>query len=118
MTELNLCYAGNNITADMKIGYAVSAGTFKGSGIVVANSTASTPSNNFPLNVNGTSSTSSVSIGVTNADLDVLLTSTITLNFTASANAIIKFQFANNSAAVGAISRIIKGSILKYKKIN
>ena len=118
MTELNLCYAGNNTTADMKIGYLVSAGTMKGSGIVVGFSTASTPSNNQPMSVNGTSAAGPTSIGVVQADLDNLATSTITFNFTASANGILKFQFANNSASAGAISRIVKGSILKYKKIN
>jgi len=118
MTELNLCYAGNNITADMKIAYAVSAGTFKGSGIVVGFSTTNNPANNQPLQVNGTALTTAVAIGVTNADLDLLVTATIYLNFTASANAILKFQFSNNVAGVAQTSRIVKGSILKYKKIN
>jgi hypothetical protein len=118
MTQLDLCYAGNNITADMKTGFLISAGTMKGSGIVVGFSTASTPSNNQSMSVNGTSAAGPISIGVVQADLDNLVTSTITFNFTASANGILKFQFANNSAAVGAISRIVKGSILKYKKIN
>ena len=118
MTELSLCYAGNNITSDMKVGYLVSAGTMKGSGITIGFSTASSPANNQSMSVNGTSAAGPVSIGVVQADLDNLITSTITFNFTASANAILKFQFANNSAAVGAISRVVKGSILKYKKIN
>ena len=118
MTELSLCYAGNNITSDMKVGYLVSAGTMKGSGITIGFSTASSPANNQSMSVNGTSAAGPVSIGVVQADLDNLITSTITFNFTASANAILKFQFANNSAAVGAISRVVKGSIFKYKKIN
>jgi hypothetical protein len=118
MTQLDLCYVGNSITSDMKVGFLVSAGTMKGSGIVVGFSTASTPSNNQSMSVNGTSAAGPISIGVVQPDLDNLVTSTITFNFTASSNAILKFQFANNSAAVGAISRIVKGSILKYKKIN
>jgi len=118
MTQLDLCYTGNNITSDMKVGFLVSAGTMKGSGILVGFSTASSPANNQSMTVNGTSAAGPVSIGVLQADLDNLVTSTITFNFTASSNGILKFQFANNSAAVGAISRIVKGSILKYKKIN
>jgi hypothetical protein len=117
MTELNLCYAGNNITADMKLAYTLSTGTMKASGIVVGFSLGSSPANNQSISVNGTIS-APASIGVIQADLDNLHTATITFNFTASSNAILKFQFANNSAAVGAISRIVKGSILKYKKIN
>ena len=89
----------------------------KASGIVVGFSLGSSPANNQSISVNGTIS-APASIGVIQADLDNLHTATITFNFTASSNAILKFQFANNSAAVGAISRIVKGSILKYKKIN
>lgn len=117
MTQLDLCYAGNNITSDIKIAYTLSAGTMKASGIVVGFSLGSSPANNQAISVNGTSS-APAAIGVIQADIDNLITSTIYFNFTASSNAIIKFQFANNTAAIGAISRIVKGSILKYKKIN
>ena len=118
MTELNLCYSGNNNTADLKLAYTLSAGTMKAYGIVIGFSLASSPANNQTLPVNGTIQAGPVTIGVVQSDIDNLLTSTIYFNFTASANAIIKFQFANNLAAPGAISRINKGTIFKYKKIN
>jgi hypothetical protein len=118
MTELNLCYSGNNNTADLKLAYTLSAGTMKASGIVIGFSLASSPANNQTLAVNGTIQAGPATIGVVQSDIDNLLTSTIYFNFTASANAVLKFQFANNIAAPGAISRINKGSILKYKKIN
>ena len=118
MTQLNLCYSGNNNTADLKLAYTLSAGTMKASGIVIGFSLGSSPANNQTLAVNGTNQAGPTTIGVVQSDIDNLLTSTIYFNFTASANAIIKFQFANNLAAPGAISRINKGSILKYKKIN
>ena len=117
MVEMNICYSGNNTTGDYKYGFSVSTGLMRMRGISVTYGTTGAPTLNA-ITANNTATTGSIGIGVLFANLDELHTTTATLNFYADTNATFKFQFANNTAAAGRISRTWKGSILKYKRID
>jgi hypothetical protein len=119
MVEMNICYSGNNATGDYLWRFAVSAGTMKARGIAIIFSTAMAPTlQAVTAGSPGAATTGNIQCGVAGTDLDELHTTTATFNFYASANATFKFQFANNAAAAGRISRTWKGSILKYKRID
>jgi hypothetical protein len=114
---MDVVFSANNTSADYKNGFVVSAGTLKGNGILTnPSNTAVATINSYQANLSSTTTTNS--LGTQSADLDILSSFKIIYSFTASANAIFKYQFSNNNALAGAISRTFKGSILKYKKIN
>jgi hypothetical protein len=116
MLELDLVISANNTTGDYKSAFTISAGTMKGLGIVSNNSTSSVAQ---IINITGAGvTTNSVGSGTQFNDLDYLLSIKIIFSFTASDNATLKFQFANNAAGAGRTSRTWKGSILKYKRID
>ncbi len=116
MVSMNLTTSANNSTGDYKWGFAVSSGTIKGYGTIQSINTTSAVQNVI-VTANSTSATTAIAIGA-ESDLDFLVHSTISYSFTASANAILKFQFANNAAGAGRTSRTWKGSILKYKRLD
>ena len=111
MVEINLCYSGNNASGDYKFVLTPSTGTLNG-----RMTTASYNSTLSPV-VQASLFPTQITVG-TSADLDDLFHILITASFTASANATIKYQFANAAAAAGRTSRTWKGSILKYKRID
>ena len=117
MIELDAIISMNNTSADYKNALAVSAGTMKGNGILTGPSNTAVATINS-LQANAVNQTTTNALGTQAADIDLLSSIKIIFSFTASANATFKYQFSNNSALVGAISRNNKGSILKYKKIN
>jgi hypothetical protein len=117
MTELDVVISANSTVADYKNAFLVSAGTMKGSGILIApNATAIAATTAY--NVNAANITTAIAIGTNAADLDLLTSIKIIFSFTASANATFKYQFAQNNAILATTARTFKGSILKYKKIN
>ena len=117
MIEMDVVFSANNTSADYKNGFAVSAGSLKGNGILTGVNNAAAAIITI-YQANGLSTTTTNALGTQGADLDILSSIKIIYSFTASANAIFKYQFSNNNALAGAISRTFKGSILKYKKIN
>jgi len=117
MIELDAVIASNSTVADYKSAFAVSAGTMKGQGIVVNNSTGSVAGVSN-ITAGAASVTNSIGSGTSVNDLDYLLSIKTIYSFTASSNAIFKFQFAQNTATAATTARTFKGSILKYKKIN
>jgi hypothetical protein len=116
MVSMNLTTSANNSTGDYKWGFAVSSGTIKGYGTIQSINTTSAVQNVI-VTANSTSATTAIAIGA-ESDLDFLVHSKIAYSFTASANATLKFQFANNAAGAGRTSRTWKGSILKYKRLD
>jgi len=116
MVSMNLTTSANNSTGDYKWGFIVSSGTIKGYGTIQSINTTSAVQNVI-VTANATSTTTAIAIGA-ESDLDFLVHSKIAYSFTASANATLKFQFANNAAGAGRTSRTWKGSILKYKRID
>jgi hypothetical protein len=117
MVELDAVIASNSTVADYKSAFAVSAGTMKGQGIVVNNSTGGV-AGVLNITAGAASVTNSIGSGTSVNDLDYLLSIKTIYSFTASSNAIFKFQFAQNTATAATTARTFKGSILKYKKIN
>lgn len=117
MVELNLCYSGNNTTGDYRWYFAVNNGIMEARGIVTRFSTSGAPANQA-ITAPGTAQTGLMSIGVLDTNLDYLHTCTATFNFYCSDNATFVFQFCNQTAGAGRISRTWKGSILKYKRID
>jgi len=116
MVSMNLTTSANNSTGDYKWGFIVSSGTMKGYGTIQSINTTSAVQN-LIITANSTSATTAIAIGA-ESDLDFLVHSKIAYSFTASANATLKFQFANNAAGAGRTSRTWKGSILKYKRLD
>ena len=117
MLELDLVLSTNSTVADYKSGFIVSAGTMKGQGIVINNSTGSV-AQVINITAGGASVTNSIGSGTSVNDLDYLLSIKTIYSFTASSNATFKFQFAQNTATPATTARTWKGSILKYKRID
>ena len=117
LVEMQLIYSGNNTTGDYKWQFLVTSGVISGRGSYLGLTTGSSIGT-FAVSSVGTNAIIPVSLGVVQADLTQPILCTIYYPFTASANATFKFQFANNSAAAGRTSRTMKGTYLKYKKIN
>ena len=117
MIELDAVISMNNNTSRYSNRLDISAGTMKGMGVMThinnAGSAAVTSLSAFAA-----ANTAATSIINPSVDIDGLTSLKIIFSFTASANAIFKYKFANVTAGVGWTSRTWKGSILKYKKIN
>lgn len=117
MMDLDICYSGNNTTGGYKFALRVSSGNMKGQGNLLAYTSAGALTN-AGLAANSAIVTNAPSSGVITADLDMLTFLKIVFPFTASANGILSYQFANTTAAAGRTSRTWKGSILRYKRID
>jgi hypothetical protein len=116
MVSLDLTYSGNNSTGDYKCAFAVSSGTINGYGTTQSINTISAVQN-LIITAAAASATAGLAFG-TETDIDRLVYAKLQFSFTASANATFKYQFANNAAGSGRISRTWKGSILKYKRLD
>jgi hypothetical protein len=117
MIEMDVVISASNTANDYKNALVLSAGTMKGSGILTSNS-AGTIAGATNILASTAISTNTSAIGTALSDIDLLHSIKIIYSFTASANAIFKYQFAQNSATAATTARTLKGSILKYKKIN
>ena len=117
MIEMDVVISASSTSGDYKNAFSVTAGTMKAQGIITCNTTGSV-AQVISINANSAATTSVTQIGTLVSDLDLLHSIKIIYSFTASANAVFKYQFANNIGGAGFVSRTFKGSILKYKKIN
>lgn len=119
MIEMDLVISTSDATtAKFKHSLTLSAGTQKGSGNAISNTLAGS-SGVVGMFAFATASSTTSSIGTFLSDVNAgLFSIKIIYSFLASSNAIFKYQFANNTAVVGATSRTWKGSILKYKRID
>ena len=117
MIEMDLVLSSNTTSGDYKNVFVVSAGTMKGSGILISNS-AGGVGQASNITAPTAASTNSNPIGTSLADLDMLFSTKIIFSFTASTNATFKYQFAQNTATLATTARTWKGSILKYKRLD
>ena len=119
MIELDLVISVSDAAvAKFKQSFLLSAGTQKGSGNAISNSNAGAAAV-IGMFAAGTALSTTSTIGTFLSDLTGgLFSLKIIYSFIASANATFKYQFANSVAVVGATSRVWKGSILKYKRID
>jgi hypothetical protein len=113
MVSLDLTYSGSSSSGDYKCAFAVSSGTINGYGTTQSINSISAVQN-LIITAAAASATTALAFG-TETDIDRLVYAKLQFSFTASANATFKYQFANNAAGSGRISRTWKGSILKYK---
>jgi hypothetical protein len=117
MVEMDLVISSNNTSADYKNGLNISAGTMKGSGILIG-VTATSLAQVLAYNANSVANSTPLIQGTQVADLNYLLSIKIIFSFTASTNATFRYQFSGNTAIPLATARTWKGSILKYKRID
>ena len=117
MIEMDLVVSASSASADYKFALALSSGTMKAMGVGTCY-TVTAVAQVIAITANSSAISTVVPIGGIIGDIDLLMSVKIIYSFTASANAILKYQFANNAAVASQISRTFKGSILKYKKIN
>ena len=116
MIEMDLVVSASSASADYKFALALSSGTMKAMGVGTCY-TVTAVAQVIAITANSSAISTVVPIGGIIGDIDLLMSVKIIYSFTASANAILKYQFANNAAFASQISRTFKGSILKYKKI-
>jgi hypothetical protein len=117
MIEMDIVISASNITGDYKNAFFVSAGTMLGTGFMIGPTATGTAQVNI-YSSNTVATSTSLVLGTQTANIDLLSSIKIIYSFQASANATLSYQFANNAAAAGRISRTWKGSILKYKRID
>jgi hypothetical protein len=117
MIEMDIVISANNTTGDYKNAFNVSAGNMLGTGFMIGPTATGTAQVNI-YSSNTVATSTSVPLGTATANIDLLSSTKIIYSFQASANATFCYQFANNTAAAGRISRTWKGSILKYKRID
>lgn len=117
MIEMDIVISASSTSGDYKNAFSVTAGTMKAQGIITCN-TAGAIAQVISINANSAATTSVTPIGTLVSDLELLHSIKIIYSFTASANAVFKYQFANNIGGAGFVSRTWKGSILKYKRLD
>jgi len=117
MVELDVATAGNSTAADYKFGFLVSSGTMKLRGLALLITSGGTMGSVL-ISAAGTATTTAVASAILNNDFQYLQPMTFKIQFTASANATFSYQFAQNSASPSVSARTMKGSILKYKRID
>jgi len=117
MVEMNVCFSANDTTGDYRGSVTLSTGLMRGTGLV--NSAATTYVYQSSLiTANNAIATGIITLGSAVSNIDHLVPLIIQFNFYVDSNATFKYQFCNQSAALGRTSRTWKGSILKYKRID
>jgi hypothetical protein len=117
MIEMDIVFSANNTSSDYQNRFSVSAGTMLGKGFMIGPSaTGLAQVNEYSANTVATST--SLVLGSPIANLSCLVSTKIIFSFQASANATLRYQFAQNIAIPATTARTWKGSILKYKRID
>jgi hypothetical protein len=114
MIELIIAYSGNNTTGDFSFGLLATTGTLRGRVTYQSITTANAATNATSASVSG----AAFLLGVATADLDVVENVKALITFHCSANATYKIQHGQASPAAGRTTRLWKGSILKYKRLD
>ena len=120
MVDLMIATNATGSANDYKFAFAVSSGAMTGQGSAIHRN-ASNAQSNTVVNALNAAVTNSIAVGqnggaiLTSAGIVV---ATANFGFYCTANATLNFQFANNTAGIGEISRTWKGSILKYKRLD
>lgn len=114
MTDLYLMVGGSDATGDFAFRYAVTAGTLSGrTGMILNDGTLAVATSSFAASAAAT--TGSITIG-TPADVTFPTAVRLSFAFLASNTTTFKLQFGNAAASSGRISRVFKGSFLRYKQ--
>lgn len=120
MVDLMIATNASGSANDYKFAFALSSGLMTGQGSAIHRNASNTQSNTVVSALNA-AVTNSIAVGQNGGNILTtagIVVATANIAFYCSANATFKFQFANNTAGIGEISRTWKGSILKYKRID
>lgn len=117
MIDCNIVISGNDTATDNVSRFTVTSGTITGKGNY-QNTNGAGAITNVLMNGNGGASTVLMLTGIVNNNLDDLIAIRLIFSFTTSANATFKYQFSNQLSGAGTTTRIWKGSILKYKRLD
>lgn len=116
IVDLEMAISGNDTTGDFEWRFAVAAGTMNGGGTTQSLSTALAVQN-VAVTASAAASTANLSVGVS-ANLEAPVAVRALFAFVPSNTTTFMLQFGNNSAAAGRTSRIMQGSIMRYKQMN
>ena len=120
MVDLMIATNGSGSANDYKFAFALSSGLMTGQGSAIHRNATNAQSNTVVSALNA-AFTNSIAVGQNGGNILTtagIVIATANFGFYCAANATFKFQFANNTAGIGQISRTWKGSILKYKRID
>ena len=120
MIDLMIATGSTGSANDYKFAFAVSSGAMTGQGSAIHRN-ATNAQSNTTVSALAAAVTNSIPVGQNGGAIGTsagIVVATANFGFYCTANATLKFQFANNTAGVGEISRTWKGSILKYKRID
>jgi hypothetical protein len=118
MLQMVLATSSDSNLNDYKFAFAVSSGTINGVGNVVCRNASNSPTVTV-ISANVANITNSVVVGQNTGAIPSssgIVTATVDFGFYASANGVLKFQFALNNGSTTA--RTWKGSVLKYKRLD
>jgi hypothetical protein len=115
--DMDLYISGNNTTGDFTMDFQVSAGTQTGKG-TCQNLTAAAAVQNIIVTAAAAANTTAIITGAPSASLDDLVAVNVHYAFTASANGTLTFRFGNAAAAAGRTSRVWKGSVMRWKRLD
>lgn len=116
LVDMLIAISGNNTTGDFECRFAVAAGTMDGAG-TLQGLAASLAVQNLSVTATAAANTADLACGTT-ASLDVPLSVRISFAFVPSDTTTFKFQFGNAAAAAGRTSRVMQGSVMRYKQMN
>lgn len=115
--ELWLFYSTNDTTGDFEYRWAVSAGTMDGYGCDTGENAANAVGNTR-VSAAAAANTANIAHGA-QANLDIPVPARCDFTFRQNTSSgTFKLQFGNNTVAAGRTSRVLKGSILRYKQLN
>jgi hypothetical protein len=115
--DMDVYVSGNNTTGDFTMDFQVSAGTMTGKG-TCQNLTAAAAVQNIIVTAAAAANTTAIITGAPSASLDDLVAVNVHYAFTASANGTLTFRFGNAAAAAGRTSRVWKGSVMRWKRLD
>ena len=114
LVDMSNAVSCNDTTGSIRGFFGVDSGVMSGSGYYAGPTTAVA----FSVAGQATSGTFQMASIGTGVNLDWVLGNKISFAFTPTATTTFRFKFGNNSAGAGRISRVWKGSIMKYKNLN
>jgi hypothetical protein len=116
--SMDLIVSGNDTTGDFTMDFQVSAGTMRGKG-TVQNLTAAAAVQNIIITAAAAANTTAIITGAPTASLDDLVFVRVGYAFVQNTTGgTLTFRFGNAAASSGRTSRVWKGSIMRYKRLD
>jgi hypothetical protein len=116
LVEFTIAYSGSDSGADSGFDFAVDAGTMKGQGTAQGLAAGLTAANTTVI-ANAAANTNQVALG-NRADAASMFSCHGSFCFSATNATTFRLRWGNNVATPSAISRLWKGTVIRYKKIS